>query len=344
MTPIRRRVLALLVLVGLGAASASAQTGNGEFYRDKTIRILVGTTVGGGFDLYARMLARHLGQHIPGHPAIIVENMPGAGGLVAANHIYRVAKPDGLTVGHFSGDLLLLQILERPGVEFDARRFQYVGAPSNQHIACAFSRASGITKVADWASAAAPVKMGGLVPGSGPDRITRILRAALGFPTRVVTGYKGTADVRMAVDGGELAGACFNWVSMRAAWSSALESGDVNVVLQTAPKAHPDLPKVPLATDLARDAESRRLIELGIHWVDALVRLYTLPPGTPPDRVLALRRAFVAALRDPGFLAEAQKAKLEVDLVPGDEVDRIVNDLFRLEPAMVTKLKSILLD
>jgi tripartite-type tricarboxylate transporter receptor subunit TctC len=334
----------LVVLLGIGSGVVSAQDGSGEFYRDKTIRIVVGTSVGGGFDLYARMLARHLGQHIPGHPTIMVENMSGAGGLVAANHIYRVAKPDGLTVGHFTGDLLLLQVLERPGVEFDARRFQYVGAPSNQHIACAFSRASGITKVADWAAAASPVKMGGLVPGSGPDRVTRILKTALGFPTRVVTGYKGTADVRLAVEAGELAGACFNWVSMRAAWSTALESGDVRVVLQAAPKGHPDLLGIPLATDLARDAESRRLIELGIHWVDALVRLYTLPPGTPKDRVLALRRAFVATLKDPGFLAEAQKAKLEVDLVPGEEVERIVGDLFRLEPLMVAKLKTILLD
>ena len=334
----------LVVLLGIGSGVVSAQDGSGEFYRDKTIRIVVGTSVGGGFDLYARMLARHLGQHIPGHPTIMVENMSGAGGLVAANHIYRVAKPDGLTVGHFTGDLLLLQVLERPGVEFDARRFQYVGAPSNQHIACAFSRASGITKVADWAAAASPVKMGGLVPGSGPDRVTRILKTALGFPTRVVTGYKGTADVRLAVEAGELAGACFNWVSMRAAWSTALESGDVRVVLQAAPKGHPDLLGIPLATDLARDAESRRLIELGIHWVDALVRLYTLPPGTPKDRVLALRRAFVATLKDPGFLAEAQKAKLEVDLVPGEEVERIVGDLFRLEASMVAKLKTILLD
>lgn len=344
MTPIRRRVLALLVLVGLGAASASAQTGNGEFYRDKTIRILVGTTVGGGFDLYARMLARHLGQHIPGHPAILVENMPGAGGLVAANHIYRVAKPDGLTVGHFSGDLLLLQILERPGVEFDARRFQYVGAPSNQHIACAFSRASGITKVADWASATAPVKMGGLVPGSGPDRITRILRAALGFPTRVVTGYKGTADVRMAVDGGELAGACFNWVSMRTAWQHALDSGEVVAVLQLAARPLPDLPAVPLVTELATTDEARRLVAATILRASGLARPYAVPPGTPKDRVQLLRRAFLATLRDPEFLAEAGKARLEVNPTRGEDVERLVGELFTMDPPTVARLRAILFD
>jgi len=332
----------LMIVLGLGPWVVGAQ--EGEFYRDKTVRIIVGTSVGGGFDLYARTLARHLTKHIPGRPTIIVENMSGGGGLVAANHIYRVAKPDGLTVGHFTGDLLMLQVLERPGVDFDARRLEYIGGPSGQHIACAFSRASGIRTVSDWASAHAPVKMGGLVPGSGPDRITRVLKAALGFPTQIVIGYKGTADVRLAVDSGELAGACFNWVSMRAAWSSALESGDVAVVLQAAAKRHPDLPNVPLAIDLVKDAESRQLIELGIHRIDALVRLYTLPPGTPKGRVQTLRRAFLAALRDPEFLAEAEKAKLEVDPVPGEDIERIVADLFRLDPAMVAKLKTILLD
>ena len=333
----------LSILLGVSLLAAGAEAGSAEVYRNKTVRVVVGTSAGGGFDLYADY-ARHMSRHIPGHPTIIVENMSGAGGLVAANHLYRVAKPDGLTIGHFTGDLLLLQILGRPGVDFDARRFEYVGAPSNQHIACAFSRASGITNAAQWASAAVPVKMGGLVSGSGPDRVTRVLRAALGFPTHIVVGYKGTADVRMAVDTGELAGACFNWVSMRAAWSSALQAGDVNVVLQAAPKPHPDLVSVPLATDLARDPESRRLIELENHWVDALVRLYTLPPGTPEDRVQILRRAFLATLRDPGFLAEMERARLEVEPVPGEEIQRIVADLFRLDPAMLAKLKTAMLD
>src|SRR5262249_30675987 len=121
-----------VMVLGLGPRGVGAQ--EGEFYRDKTVRIIVGTSVGGGFDLYARTLARHLTKHIPGRPTIIVENMSGGGGLVAANHIYRVAKPDGLTVGHFTGDLLMLQVLERPGVDFDARRLEYISGPSGQHI------------------------------------------------------------------------------------------------------------------------------------------------------------------------------------------------------------------
>jgi tripartite-type tricarboxylate transporter receptor subunit TctC len=138
---------------------------------------------GGGFDAYARTLARHFPRHIPGEPVVTVENMPGAGGLVAASYLYKVARPDGLTIGHFSGDLLLGQVLGRPGVEFDARGFEYIGVPASEHIACAFSRASGITSLDRWTASPAPVKMGGTAPGSNSDNAPQILKA-LGLPIR----------------------------------------------------------------------------------------------------------------------------------------------------------------
>ena len=215
---------------------------------------------GGGFDVSARALARHLGRHIPGHPAVVVDTMFGAGGLVAANYLYRVAKPDGLTIAHFSGDLLLGEVLGRPGIEFDARRFEYLGTGSNEHIACAFSRASGITSIDRWMAARTPVKLGGTAPGSNGDNATRILKAVLGLPIQLVSGYKGTAAIRLAVDSGELAGACFNWVSMRTAWQHALDSGEVVVVLQLAARPLPDLPAVPLVSELATTDEARRLV------------------------------------------------------------------------------------
>jgi tripartite-type tricarboxylate transporter receptor subunit TctC len=156
---------------------------------------------GGGFDAYARTLGRHLGRHIPGNPAVVVDTMFGAGGLVAANHLYRAARPDGLTIAHFSGDLLLGEVLGRPGIEFDARRFEYLGAGSSEYIACAFSRASGITSLDRWTSAGAPVKMGGTAPGSNGDNATHP-QAALGLPIQLVSGYKGTAAIRLAANRG----------------------------------------------------------------------------------------------------------------------------------------------
>jgi tripartite-type tricarboxylate transporter receptor subunit TctC len=337
------RFCALVVAVGFGGGSVLAQEGQEDFYRHQTIRILV-NAAGGGFDAYARTLARHLGRHIPGNPAVVVDIMFGAGGLVAANHLYRAARPDGLTIAHFSGDLLLGEVLGRPGIEFDARRFEYLGAGSSEYIACAFSRASGITSLDRWTSAVAPVKMGGSAPGSNSDNATRILKAALGLPIQLVSGYKGTAAIRLAVESGELAGACFNWVSMRTAWQHALDAGEVIVVLQLASQPLPDLPGVPLVTELARTDDARRLVAATILRASGLARPYALPPGTPKDRVQLLRRAFLATLRDPEFVADARKARLDVSPTPGEEVERLVADLLTLDPATGARLRAILFD
>jgi tripartite-type tricarboxylate transporter receptor subunit TctC len=341
---VARAIGAGLGLLGLAAATPGSAAGDeAEFYRGKTVRIIV-NAAGGGFDVSARALARHLGRHIPGEPAVAVENVSGAGGLVAANHLYRTVKPDGLTIGHFSGDLLLQQVLGRPGVEFDARRFQYVGAGSAEHIACAFSRASGITSLDRWVSATTPLRLGGTAPGSNGDNATRILKTVLELPIRVVSGYRGTAAIRLAVEAGELDGACFNWASMRTAWQHALDSGEVIVVLQLAPRPLADLPAVPLVTDLPATDDARRLVAATILRASGLARPYALPPGTPPERVAVIRRAFQAALRDPGFLADAGRAKLDVTPVSGEEVERYVAGLFTLDPATAVRLRKILFD
>lgn len=333
----------LIVAVGLGPRVGAAQSAGDDFYRGKTMRIVVGFSAGGGFDTFARTLARHMGRHIPGAPTIIVENMPGAGSLIAANHVYKVARPDGLTMGHFIGGLFLGQVLGQKGVEFDARKFEFVGAPANDHVVCAFSKASGITSLEKWMAAPAPVKMGGVAPGSStPDNATRTIKVALGLPIQLVSGYKGTADIRLAVEAGELAGTCFNWGSIRATWRKGLDAGEVVVVLQLTARSHPELAGVPLAIDLARTDEARRLLDVVIHGESAIVRSLALPPGTPKERVQALRKAFQATLLDPAFLAEAEKAKLEIDPIPGETIERQIQRFFTLEPPLVARLRSIL--
>jgi tripartite-type tricarboxylate transporter receptor subunit TctC len=332
-----------VVFVVAGLATAGYGAGADEFYRGKSVRIVVGFSAGGGFDTYARAIARHLGKHIPGGPSIVVENMTGAGSLIAANHVYRVAKPDGLTIGHFIGGFFLGQVLGQPGIEFDARKFEFIGAPVSDHVVCALTKASGITSVEKWMASKTPVKMGGLAPGtSTPDNATRILKAALGLPIQLVTGYKGTADIRLAADGGELAGGCWGWDSISVTWRKALDSGDVVVVLQANRKTHPDLPNVPQAIKLAKTEESRRMIDVGIHNDSDIVRTYTLPPGTPKDRVHALRIAFDATLKDPEFVADAKKARLNIDPVAPDEIEKDIAGLFKLDPALVSKLKDVL--
>ena len=338
----RRPALALLAATIVLALAGSSPLEAQSFFAGKTVRIVVGLAPGGGFDTYARLLARHLGRHIPGNPAIIVENMTGAGGLISANHLYRVARPDGLSLAHVPGTLLLGQVLGQPGIELDARKFEYIGATVKEEVVCSMTRASGITSVEQWLAAKTPVKIGAVAPGAPTDNSPRILKAALGLPIQVVTGYKGTAEIRLAAESGEVAGACWAWESMRATWRRALEAGDAIPIVQVTSKPLADLPKVPLAISLAKTDEARRLIQVGIQDGSAYSRPFMAPPGTPKERVQALRKAFLAALADPALRAEADRAQLTIDPVPGEELERLIAGLFSLDPPFVDKLKSIL--
>lgn len=332
--------LVLAFLISLALANVAAAD---DFYKGKTIRIVVGFSAGGGFDTYARAIARHMAKHIPGEPAIVVENMTGAGSLIAANHVYKVAKPDGLTIGHFIGGLFLGQVLGQKGIEFDARKFEFIGAPITDHVVCALTKASGITSVEKWMASKTPIKMGGIAPGtSTPDNATRIFKVALGLPIQLVTGYKGTADVRLAAESGEIAGGCWGWDSVKVTWRKALENGDAVVVLQANRKNHPDLQQIPQAIKLAKTEEGRRIIEVGIHADSDIVRTYTLPPGTPKDRIQVLRKAFEDTLKDPQFLADAKKSDLTVDPVSVDQIEKDIAGLFKLDPGLTNKLKDIL--
>jgi tripartite-type tricarboxylate transporter receptor subunit TctC len=168
------------------------------------------------------------------------------------------------------------------------------------------------------------------------------LKAALGLPIQLVSGYKGTADIRLAAEGGEVAGGCWGWDSVSVTWRKALDTGDAVVVLQASKRTHADLPNVPQAIKLAKSEEGRKMIEVGIHGDSDIVRPYTLPPGTPKDRVQLLRKAFEATLADPEFLADAKKSRLNVEPIPASEIEKDIAGLFKLEPAIVAKLKDVL--
>jgi len=333
------RLLGILIAVVFSAPLGHAN--NHEYYRGKTIRVIVGLSAGGGFDVYARTLARHMGKHIPGNPSFVVDNMPGAGSMIAANHVYKAAKPDGLTIGHFVGSLFMQQLLGRPGAEFEATKYEFVGSPIPEKTACALTKASGIATMDRWFAAKTPVKLG--ATGSGPIvDVPKILHVALGLPIQLVVGYKGTADIRLAAEAGELAGACWSWEAIKSTWTKGLDSGEVNIVLQALSKPHPDLPKVPLAIDYAKTDEARRLIQTGIHDAADIARPFVMPPGTPKDRVRMARAAFMATLKDPAFLAEAQKSKLDIDPTTGEELEKIVAGIYKINPATLAKLKEVL--
>jgi len=313
-----------------------------DFYKGKTVRILVGASAGGAFDTWGRMIGRHLGKQIPGNPVVVVENVTGAGGLILANQVYKTTRSDGLTIATFNGGLLMGQILGRPGIEFDARRFEYLGVPAKFDSVCAFSKASGIISLERWKTSKTPVKVGGTAPGSNLVDIPKVLMAVLGLPTQIITGYKGFAEIRLAVDGGELAGACGGWDGLKLLWGRQIEAGEVAVAIQTRSQPLADLPKVPVVMDFASNDDDRQLIEVGIQFPALLSLAYALPPGTPPDRVQLLRKAFADTLVSPDMLADVQRARLVADPASGEELQRIVDRLFKLPPAIAVKLKEIL--
>ena len=313
-----------------------------DFYKGKTIRAIVGGTAGGGFDVYTRALTRHMGKHIPGNPTFVVENMTGAATRIAAKYMHSAAKPDGLTFGIFNGYLVLSQVLNPKGFDFDMRSFEWIGVPVQDNVVCALRKESGITNIDQWFAAKTPVKIGGLGPGNSTSDVPRTIKATLNLPLQLVEGYKGTADVRLAADAGELQGGCWAWQSVRVTWRKALETGDVYPILQVTAKKIPDLPNVASALDLAKSDEARQIIRAGAIEPGAMTRVYVTTPGTPKDRVEILRKAFADTLKDPDFLAEANKVQLEVNPLTGEEVKTIVDNLFKLNPPIVSKLSSIL--
>lgn len=332
-------VVGIWLVAGAWSSSAEAQ----QFYNGKTIRVIVATTPGGGFDAYSRAIVRHMGKHIPGNPSFVVENMPGAGFLIGTNYLYKQSKPDGLTMGNWIGTLVLHQLIGKKGVEFDARKFEYIGAPVKNQDLCVMSKASGITSAEKWMSSPTPVKMGATPPGSTPYDNAMVLKEATGLPMQVVSGYKGTAEIRLALDAGEVAGLCgLAWASTKVTWRKQLESGEVKVVLQNSAAAHRDLPDVPLAISLAKTDLGRKLIQVALHDVSAITYIYSFPPATPKDRVEILRKALRDTLADPEFVAEAKKGNMEIDPVSGEEIEKIVNGFFKTEPAVVNKLRELL--
>ena len=331
----------MTVLISVGVSNRGLAN-NHEYYRGKTIRMVVGYAPGGGYDFYARTIARHMGKHIPGNPAFIVENMPGAGSLVSANHLYKIARPDGLTIGHFNGSLFQLQAMGQKEIDFNSARFEYVGSVARVEMACGFSKASGIDSAEKWLASKVAPRMGATAPGTGGHDASRLLNAGLGFPLQLVLGYKSTGEMRVAVERGEIHGVCTGWESLRSLWKNFLDSGEMVIVLQALPKPHAELPKVALAISFAKTEEARQLIQIGIHDVGAASRPFVLSPGTPKDRVQLLRQAFMATMNDPAFLADAGKSNLDISPLTGAELEKTVHGLLITSPAILAKLKQII--
>ena len=340
MRPIRP-IGPILLTLALFASNVTAAE-PADYYQGKTVRIVVGLAAGGGYDLYARTLARHLGKHIPGNPAVVVENMTGAGSIIAANYLYKIAKPDGLTIGHYLGGIALQQLLGKSGIEFDALRFKYIGVPAQDSFIIGVHKATGITDVHAWIASKQLIKFGGIGPGAGSDDIPKILAATINLPAQVVAGYKGTAETRLAFNNGEVQATSNAWESTKSTWRNELESGTLKVVLQATLKSHPELKQIPVAYELAKTDEAKKLMATVLRANSPTVRPFMAPPATPNDRVQLLRKAFMDTWKDPELVAEAKKARLDIDPADGAELEQNIKEIFKLEPSQIAKLKEIL--
>ena len=323
--------------------TASDERAVADFYRGKTVRVVVGFAPGGGYDAYSRLIARHVGKHIPGNPNVIVENMPGAGSMIAVNQAYNAAPKDGTVIVNFSVGMAARQLLRAPGVEFDAARFHYLGVPTRDTSVCIVTRASGLRSLAETIGPGGKqLVAGGDAPGSPLDDEPAILREALGANIRVISGYAGTSRVRLAMDQGEVEGMCgWSLESLRTSSMDRVESGDYVIISQNTEKAHKDLPNVPVAYEMARTEEGRQLFHYGLTLISNVQRQYAVPPGVPAARVQALRDAFAKALADPELLADAEKAQLNIEPVSGEEAQRLVVELLSAPPDVKAKLEKL---
>ena len=325
------------IFLAIVSNSAMAQS----FYQSKTIVFIVGTAPGGGFDTYTRIIARHFGKKVPGNPTIIVNNMPGAGTLIAANYMYKSAKPDGLTIGLFSGSMIIKDVLGEKGVEFDGRKFRWLGTPAPERHVCVLTEKSGIKTLDDWLAAKVPMRFGSLGPGNATSGVPEVLKAILGLPIKVVEGYKGTSDIRIAAEAGELEGACWGWDSIKVTWAKGLETGFIRPLIQATLEAHPDLPLVPVAINHAKTKEARDLLRFTAQAYGPSAIAFSVPPGMPKERLLTLQSAFMDTMKDLEFLAETAKAKLVINPIDGPTITKIVSELYAGEPGLIARFREI---
>ncbi|HEY1371562.1 MAG TPA: tripartite tricarboxylate transporter substrate-binding protein [Candidatus Binatia bacterium] len=331
------QIIAGWSLAVLFTAPAGAQ----DFFKDKTMRIVVGYSAGGSFDLYSRMIGRHIGKHVGGNPTVVVENMTGAGGIIAANFLYNQAKPDGLTIGAWAAPLILQQIMGNEAVKFDGRKFSYLGVPSPYDTLCTFNAQSNVKTIDDWFAAKRPMKIASIGPGTSTSDVPKLLKEALNLPLQVVEGYKGGADARLAVESGEVDGYCGSWQTVKTVWRPAFESGKIHSVLLVTLKQNPELKNVPLAIKYAKTDEARMLLKIADNAHVAQFP-YSLPPGVPADRVKLLQNAFIQTLKDPDLLVEAKKSDLDIDPIDGPTIAKTFAGLYDIDPSTSAKLKAIL--
>jgi tripartite-type tricarboxylate transporter receptor subunit TctC len=323
-----------VALAALPSATAQAQS-PAEFYKGRNVELYIGYSVGGAYDLYARVLARHLGKHIPGNPTILPKNLEGAGSLRLANWLYNIGAKDGTVIGTIGRGTAFDPLLGSKGAQFQADKFTWIGSANNEVSVCVAWKTSGIAKFEDVLQK--ELIVGGTGQAADTDQFPRILNGVLGTKFKIVTGYPGGNDVTLAMERGEVMGRCgWSWSSVLSTHKKWLDDQSMRVLVQLSLHRHPDLPDVPLVMDFTKSEDQRQIFKL-IFARQVMGRPYLAPPHVPNDRADALRNAFVRTMQDAQFLADAEKSQLEITPVTGEEIEKLVKDLYQTPKPLAAK-------
>jgi len=343
------RCIAQVLLAGIVALAANAALADAvaDFYKGRQVNLVVGYGPGGGYDVYARLIARHLGRYIPGNPSIVVQNMPGAGSLRAVNYLANAAPKDGTVIATFARDMPLIAIIGNPNARFDPRKLTWLGSSSSygNDAYLLFTRTDArVTSIAEARRAGGPpLVLGGTAEGASGNDVSAVLRDALGLNLKMIAGYPDSNALFLAVDRKELDGRCVGLSAVQSTHAEWLRPGSgMHALVQFARATrHPEFPDVPTARELARNEAARALIELA-EIPYALSRPFAAPPDVPEDRAAALAAAFLAVHRDAQYLDEAGRLKVDVSPIGGEEVARAISRIAAAPPELLDYMKKLL--
>lgn len=326
-------LLIALAALGFSAGDPARAATPAEFYKGRTVFVIIGYSAGGGYDLYARVLSQHLGRHIPGNPTVIPQNMPGAGSIKAANYVYSVAPKDGTVIGTFARGMAGAALIGQ--TNFDARKLTWLGSMTKDVTICMSWYTSPIKT---WNDAMTKqFTVGGEGAAGDPDIFAKLYKNVFGAKIKLATGFPGTTDITLAMQRHEVDGLCgISWSTVKARYESWIKEKKINVLIQAAPAKAPDLPNVPLASEFVKTTEQRQILDFAVA-NEVLARPFVAPPGIPADRKAVLLAAFAATLKDPAFLADAKKTMIDIDPVSGPEAEAVVASLYALPKDVVAK-------
>ncbi len=325
------------ILAMAGAAPAAAQSA--EPYAGKTVAVIIGFGPGGGYDTWGRLVTRHIGKHLPGKPTVIAQNMPGGGSYVAASHLFSVAPKDGTVFGLISRDAALGPLSGAPGARFDALKFSWIGTPTKEHNVCLAYHTAAVKSVQDLREK--QLIVGDTGPGTGTRSYPKALAALLGLQFKLVSGFRSSADVFLAMERGEVEGICESLDSVSSRKPDWIASGKIVVLLQAGPAPHPGLKGIPYVLDLARNAEERQVLEF-LYAGQGIGRPFVAPPDLPAERLRMLREAFSATMRDTDFIADVKRSKLELEPEDGEYLAALIRKIYATPRTIIERVGKLI--